>query len=346
MKPRGFPVIAVLAGAVAAAFALSLLAGSEKIPFAGVMSALFGGEGGDNGVRQIVLVYRLPKAVTAVLAGAALAMSGLFMQTLFRNPLADPFVLGISSGASLGVAVLVLASGVLPLGAAALVGVAGDLSVTAAAAAGAAAAFLLVLAASRAVRSNVTLLILGMLFGYGAGAMVSVLMQFSSSHRLQAYILWTFGSFGGVTWGQLLVLLPISAAAVAAGFPLLKPLNALLLGEGYARSMGVKVGLCRAALVCVASLLTGAVTAFCGPIAFIGIAVPHLCRAVFKSSDHRVLLPACLLAGALAALLADLATQLPGEGRILPLNAVTSLFGAPVVIAAILRRKDALEAAG
>lgn len=335
---------AALLAALVAAFALTLAAGSVYVPLRGVLAVLTGQPVENPGWRQIVLLYRLPRAITGILAGAALGVSGLQMQTLFRNPLADPFVLGISSGASLGVALIVMAAGGVSTGALlSRLGVVGDLSVVLAAAAGAALVFLLLMVVARAVANNMTLLILGMLFGYATGALVSVLMHFSQEGRLQSFIMWTFGSFGSVTWRQMTVFAPAILAGIIGACCLGKPLNALLLGEAYARSMGLRVGWARAAIIAIASLLAGAVTAFCGPIGFVGVAVPHLCRGMFRTADHRVLIPAVILAGAVVALLADLIAQVPGSDAVLPLNAVTSLFGAPVVIAVILRRQHLTE---
>ena len=335
---------AALIAALVAAFALTLAAGSVYVPLRSVLAVLAGQPVENPGWRQIVLLYRLPRAITAVLAGAALAVSGLQMQTLFRNPLADPFVLGISSGASLGVALVVMAVGGVASGAfLSRLGLVGDLSVVLAAAAGAAVVFTLVMLVARAVANNMTLLILGMLFGYATAALVSVLMHFSQEARLQSFIVWTFGSFGGITWRQMKVFAPAVLLGTMGACCLGKPLNALLLGEAYARSMGLRVGWARAAVIGVASLLAGAVTAFCGPIGFVGVAVPHLCRGLFRTADHRVLIPTVILAGAVVALVADLIAQVPGSDTVLPLNAVTSLFGAPVVIAVILRRQHLTE---
>jgi iron complex transport system permease protein len=288
-------------------------------------------------------------ALTALLAGAALAVSGLQMQTLFRNPLSDPFVLGISSGASLGVALVVLGAGVaagLGSGTKLLGGLslAGDVGITVAAILGSLLVLLLVLAVSRRVQSTMTLLILGLMFGYATSALVSVMLYFSIADRIQAYISWTFGTFGGVTWSQMQVLAPTILIGLLLAFLLMKPLNALLLGETYARSMGLNVRRVRLAIITSAAMLAGVVTAFCGPIGFLGIAVPHFCRSLFGTSDHRVLLPAVTMMGAILALAADLVASLPGSQLTLPLNAVTALIGAPVVTWVILRQRNLREA--
>lgn len=330
-------------------FIFSLSLGSVSIPLPEIVTILTGGEPARATWTDIVLKFRLPKALTALLAGAALAVSGLQMQTLFRNPLSDPYVLGISSGASLGVALVVLASGVvagLGGGAQMLAGLslAGDVSIALASILGSLAVLFLVMAVARRVQSTMTLLILGLMFGYATSALVSVMLYFSIADRIQAYISWTFGSFGGVTWSQMGVMAPAILIGLIGAFLLMKPLNALLLGETYARSMGLNVGRVRLAVISSAAVLAGIVTAFCGPIGFLGIAVPHFCRSLFATSDHRVLLPAVTLMGAILAMVADLAASMPGSQLTLPLNAVTALIGAPVVTWVILRQRNLREA--
>lgn len=319
---------------------LSLAIGSVSIPLDEVLTIVLGGQSEKSSWVTIVQQLRLPRALTALLAGAALSVSGLLMQTFFRNPLAGPFVLGISSGASLGVALVVLSTGTVGGVLLAGIGLPGDMGLAFAASAGAAVSLLLVLVIARAVQSSMTLLVLGVLFGYMTSALVSLLLFFNLPERIQAYINWTFGSFNGVNWAQMQVMLPVVAAGLAAALLLAKPLNVLLLGEDYARSMGLKVGRARFYIIVVTALLAGCVTAFCGPIAFLGIAVPHLCRTLFNTSDHRTLLPASMLVGGIVALAAALIAQVPGSTLILPLNAVTALIGAPVVIWVILRRRN------
>lgn len=338
-------ILTALAAALLLLFLLSLSLGSVGIPLEQIVTILLGGDAEKASWATIVLKFRLPKAITAALAGAALAVSGLQMQTLFRNPLADPFVLGISSGASLGVALVVLAAGVAG-GSTLLAGVSltGDISLTLASIVGSALVLLLVMAVARRVQSTMTLLILGLMFGYATGALVSVLLYFSIAERIQAYISWTFGSFSGVTWSQLQVFGPVIGVALVVSHTLVKPLNALLLGETYARSMGLHVGLARLGIIGASASLAGVVTAFCGPIAFLGIAVPHLCRSLLSTSDHRLLLPAVTFLGAALALAADMLAQLPGSQLTLPLNAITALLGAPVVIWVILRQRNLREA--
>lgn len=330
-------VLAGLALALVGGFFLDLALGSVRIPLSEVAAVLTGGESAKSSWTYIVLAFRLPKACTAVLAGAALAVGGLQMQTLFRNPLADPYILGINAGASLGVALVVLATGAAT-GFLSNVGLLGDLSLIAAAIAGASLVTGLVVIAARWLRHAMTLLILGLMLGYATGAVVSILIYFSVPEQIQAYITWTFGSFGGVTGRQLVILAPVIGGGLLLAWLLTKPLNALLLGEAYARSMGANVQCIRFWLIAGTSVLAGAVTAFCGPIAFLGVAIPHLCRALLRTSDHRFLAPATMLLGGLAALLADLAAGMPGSQTILPLNAVTALLGAPVVVWIVLRR--------
>ncbi len=332
----------LLLAATLALLALDLSLGSVRVPLQEVVTILVGGEPSVPAWGPIVKHFRLPKAVTALLVGAALSVSGLMMQTLFRNPLAGPYVLGISAGASLGVALVVLSAG----GAATLLGglgPLGDAGVVVAASAGSGAVLLLVLIAARRV-SSLTLLILGVLFGYATSALVTVLMHFSLAERIQAYVTWTFGSFAGVTWSQLRVLAPALLLGGLLAVGAAKALNALLLGESHARSLGVAMVPARALILSSTALLAGATTAFCGPIGFLGVAVPHLARGIFHTSDHRLLVPATALCGSCIALVADLVSQLPGREEVLPLNAVTALLGAPVIAGLILRRRT-LDAA-
>ena len=321
---------------------LSLALGSASIPLDQIVTALLGGQTENPAWTNIVLKFRLPKTLTAMLAGMALGVSGLLMQTWFRNPLAEPFVLGVSSGASLGVALVVLGAGTAGGALLGGLGLAGDWLLTAAAGIGAAVSMSLVLLVAARIERGVTLLILGLMFGYMVAALVSLLLYFALPERIQAYINWTFGSFSGVTIGQLPILtLPVVAGLLLAA-ALVKPLNALLLSEAYAQSLGMQLRRTRLCIVLATALLVSAVTAFCGPIAFIGIAVPHLCRGLLGSSDHRLLLPGTVLAGACVALAAALIAELPGNQVVLPLNVVTALMGAPVVMLVVLRRARGL----
>ncbi|MDB5048390.1 MAG: transport system permease protein [Fibrobacteres bacterium] len=334
--------LAVLLALLTGLFCLGLALGSVTIPLRDAVGALLGRPASNPVWDRILWEIRLPRCLTAVLAGSALALSGLEMQTLFRNPLAGPYSMGISSGATLGVALAVLAgaaAGADVPGFLALRGIGSQLGVAGSAVAGSAIVMVLVLIVARRIQSNTTLLILGLMFGQMAGALVSVLQAFSSSEQIRAFAFWGFGSYAGVTWAQM----PVLAGAVLAGTAMAalcaKPMNALLIGWTYARSLGVPIRKLRFLLLASTSVLAGAVTAFCGPVAFLGLAVPHLCRGLFRTADHRILIPACLLMGASLSLASDLASRLPGGGRALPLNAVTALVGAPVVIWVLLRRR-------
>jgi iron complex transport system permease protein len=304
------------------------------------MNILLGQEAEKTTWTNIILKFRLPKALTATLAGAALGVSGLQMQTLFKNPLAGPFVLGISSGASLGVALVLLTASLTVPTLLTDLGMIGDFSLVIAASFGAASVLGLMLVVSRRVQDTMTLLILGLLFGYATSAMVSILLQFSSQERIQSYIMWTFGSFTGVTWQQLAILTPVICVGLLIAVLQSKSLNALLLGESYARSLGLTVQKTRFSVISSASILAGAITAFCGPIAFLGVAIPHLCRSLFNTSDHRILIPSVIIMGAILALFADLVSQILINQMVLPLNAITALIGTPVVTWVILQRNS------
>lgn len=322
------------------AFLLDLALGSVSIPIQEVINILLGQEPEKATWANIILKFRLPKALTATLAGAALGVSGLQMQTLFKNPLAGPFVLGISSGASLGVALVVLTASVTTPTLLSDLGIITDFGLVIAASLGAAAVLSLMLVVARRVQETMTLLILGLLFGYATSAIVSILLQFSSKERIQSYIMWTFGSFAGVTWKQLIVLIPVIVCSLLVAVLQSKSLNALLLGEAYARSLGLTVKKARFSIISSASILAGGITAFCGPIAFLGVAIPHLCRSLFMSSDHRILIPGVMIMGGILALVADLCSQVWVSQMVLPLNAITALIGTPVVTWVILRRNS------
>jgi iron complex transport system permease protein len=322
------------------AFLLDLGFGAVNIPIHEVMNILLGQEAEKTTWTNIILKFRLPKALTATLAGAALGVSGLQMQTLFKNPLAGPFVLGISSGASLGVALVLLTASLTVPTLLTDLGMIGDFSLVIAASFGAASVLGLMLVVSRRVQDTMTLLILGLLFGYATSAMVSILLQFSSQERIQSYIMWTFGSFTAVTWQQLAILTPVICVGLLIAVLQSKSLNALLLGESYAHSLGLTVQKTRFSVISSASILAGAITAFCGPIAFLGVAIPHLCRSLFNTSDHRILIPSVIIMGAILALFADLVSQILINQMVLPLNAITALIGTPVVTWVILQRNS------
>ncbi|BAB75731.1 iron chelate uptake ABC transporter family permease subunit [Anabaena sp. FACHB-709] len=333
-------IFSVLLIGLLCAFLLDLALGSVDIPINEVVNILLGQEPEKATHAHIILKFRLPKALTATLAGAALGVSGLQMQTLFKNPLAGPFVLGISSGASLGVALVVLTASVTTPTLLTDLGIISDFGLVIAASLGAASVLGMMLVVSRRVQDTMTLLILGLLFGYATSAIVSILLQFSSKERIQNYIMWTFGSFAGVTWKQLIVLIPVIVLSLLVAVLQSKSLNALLLGETYARSLGLTVQKTRFSIITSASILAGAITAFCGPIAFLGVAIPHLCRSLFNTSDHRMLIPSVIIMGAILALIADLFSQLWVSQMVLPLNAITALIGTPVVTWVILRRNS------
>ena len=338
---RTAATVTALAAFVVAATILAVSVGSVTIPFGTTARYLFTGDAGSERWTTLIADIRLPRVVTAACAGAALAVAGLLMQTLFANPLADPYILGVSSGASLGVALVVLGSGT-GAGVFAAVAGTGRLGVAAAAAIGALAVLLLVLAISRWIRSVVTLLIVGVMVGSVTSAIVSLLVAFSQPAQMQQFVLWSLGSYAGASWSDLRVLVPAVLVGVVFAATLVRPLNAMLLGEDYAHSMGVHLVRTRTIAITASALLAGAVTAFCGPIAFLGIAVPHLARLALGTSDHRILLPGVVLMGAGVSLLCSVVAQLPGRDGVLPLNVVTALVGAPVVILVLLRSRRAL----
>ena len=324
-----------LVAALVAMFGASLLIGSTALPASQVVAALAGWSDTSEPIAVVVRTIRLPRSITALLAGAALGVSGLQMQTLFRNPLADPFVLGISAGASLGVALVVLGTCYgASVGFGAALGLSGDAAITAAAIAGAGLVLAPVLAVSVRIASPPTVLILGLMFGYAVSAVVTVLVAATAPERLQQWAQWGFGSFSGVTWPRLRLFAPLIVIGISSAILTTKQLNVLLLGAAYARSMGLAIRPARLVTMAGASLLGAVVTAFCGPVAFLGIAVPHVCRGLLGTADHRVLVPAVILLGGITALGAQTVSLLPGGAGVLPLNAVTALLGAPVVAAA------------
>ena len=324
-----FTVLSLL---TAALFTADLLIGSVAVALRDIWAALTGGSC-DPAVRDIILKIRLLKAVTALFAGAALAASGLQMQTLFRNPLAGPYVLGISSGAGLGVALFLVGAPLLGVSAHSFVQ---SLSIAGAAWLGAALVLLIVMAVSRRIKDIMVILILGMMFGSGVSSMVEILQYLSSEAALKSFVIWTMGSLGDVTGGNLALMLPVITAGLVLSVAVIKPLNLLLLGENYARTMGLNVQRTRTLLFLSTVLLAGTVTAFCGPVGFIGLAVPHLARMLFASADHRVLMPASMLSGAALLLVCDLISK----SLALPINTVTALMGIPVVIVVVVRNRN------
>lgn len=316
---------------------LDLFLGSVHIPPREIVNILFHDGPNREEWDIIIMQFRLPKAAVAILAGIALSVSGLQMQTIFRNPLAGPFVLGISSGASLGVAILVLGFSTLLPGDG--LNIPGNWSLVIASWVGAGFILLIILGVSARIRDIMTILILGIMFSSAVSAIVSILQYFSHESQLKSFVIWSMGSLGHVTNEQLLILFPGIMAGLLLSFIAIKPLNAFLLGENYARSIGINIQLSRYLIFISTSLLAGSITAFCGPIGFIGIAVPHISRLIMQSADHKKLLPATVLSGACIMLLSDIISQLPGHEQNIPVNSVTSLIGIPVVIWVIISNK-------
>lgn len=314
-------------------FLMNISMGSVRIPFTETLKVLTGSAPTQPIWADIIFDFRLTKALTCILAGGALALGGLMMQTLFRNPLAGPDVLGLSSGASLAVAVVIMATGT------------GSLlfyhsfSLALAASIGCAAIFILVLAISQRIKDNVSLLLIGLMIGALTSSIVSVLQFVSRAEDQQYYLVWTFGSISSLNWGEIQVLGLAVLTGVTIALISVKPLNAWLLGDNYATSMGINLKRSRMLIIVGTCILTGAVTAFCGPIAFVGLAVPHLARLVIDTTNHKILIPAVIISGASLMLFCDILSQLPGSGFIIPINAITSLVGAPVVIWVIVRSK-------
>lgn len=322
-------------------FLLDILLGSVRIPFTEVVRIVWTGEADSVAWVSIVEKIRIPKAITAVIVGCGLAVSGLQMQTLFRNPLAGPSELGITAGAGLGVAAVMLTTGGgISVYSIKQLGMSGDWIVAVMASLGSGLILLLVLVIAGRIRDHVILLIVGVMIGTITVSVISLWQYFSKPEQLQEYIFWTFGSLGGITGAQLGVLAAVVGIGLLMAFVSSKLLNALLLGEYYAQSMGITIGRARFLIMASTSLLTGGITAFCGPIGFVGIAVPHITRTLLGSADHRVLIPGCCLIGSLLMLFCDVIAQLPGSESVLPINVVTSLLGAPVVIWVIVSRNN------
>lgn len=324
--------LALLVPVILVLFCLSLVHGSMDIPLTDVMGILSGRGQQDASWRFIVLDTRLPQAITALLAGCGLAVSGLLLQTAFRNPLAAPDIFGITSGASLAVALLTLAPGFV------MAGTLGYLSSVAAAFVGAVAVTAVIWLCSKMVRSSVVLIIIGIMIGYLCSSIITLLNFSATEEGVRSFVVWGMGDFGNVSMDAMPVFAVLTLACTLATLLLMKPLNALLLGPQYAESMGINVRRTRNVLMLITGLLTAVVTAFCGPIAFIALAVPHIARLWLRTSDHRRLLPATMLLGGAVALLCNVLTTLPPNGGVLPLNAITPIIGAPMIIYVILRR--------
>ena len=319
-------------------FVLNLFVGSVTIPFADLFDVLCGDKSNPT-VATIVLDYRLPQAVTALFAGAALSVAGLLMQTLFRNPLADPSMLGISSGAGLGVAITILLTGILGGSALSTMGIWSNLGVSLAAFAGATLVLMLILGFSSRVRNMTTLIIIGLMISYLAGSLTDIMKFFSMKEDIHAFVIWGMGSYSAVGTSKLMFFSISITLGLFASLFMSKNLNILLLGDLYAENLGLNVKRNSLFIILVSGYLTAIVTAYCGPIAFLGLAIPHMTRFIFKTSDHRVLVPAVMLIGMIVSLLCNLIARMPGFEGNLPIHAVTAFIGAPVVIWVILRKR-------
>lgn len=318
-------------------FILDIFIGSFYIPSKDVIKILSGQPTDYPEYSTIIHLFRIPKALTALFAGFALSVSGLQMQTIFKNPLAGPYVLGISAGASLGVAIVVM--GISSFAVVNQMGILGHWVIVVAAWIGAGLILFLILIVSVRVKDIMTILILGIMFGSATAAIVNILQYFSNESMLKAFVVWTMGSLGGVSVTQLKVLIPGIVLGLMISFLSIKILNAMLVGENYAKSMGLNIHLSRFLIFFSTSLLAGSITAFCGPIGFIGIAVPHVARLIFKTANHNVLLPGTLILGGIVLLFSDIISQLPGKENTLPINSITALVGIPIVIWIIIRNK-------
>ena len=337
-RPVAFYMLLIMAS-IFLFFFLNLVLGSVSIPLRAVWNILWG-TGNESVIWQnIIWKSRVPQALTALVAGAGLSVSGLQMQTVFRNPLAGPSVLGISSGASMGVAFVVLLSGSLGGVALSKLGFMGEIALTIAAIAGSLSIRALIVFVSQKVRGNVTLLIIGVMIGYIANAVIGVLKFFSVEEDIRAYVIWGLGSFARVSGDQMTLFICIMVVLLPLSFLLVKTLNLLLLGDAYARNLGLNIKRARLLVITCSGVLVAIVTAYCGPIIFLGLAVPHLCRGMFRTSDHRILMPASLLAGASLALVCNLIARMPGFEGALPVNSVTALVGAPVVMSVLFNKR-------
>lgn len=318
-------------------FFLNISLGSVSIPFKDIFNTLTGGLASKESWGTIILNFRLPKAITAILVGSGLSVAGLLMQTLFRNPLAGPFVLGISSGASLGVALLILGSSFF--GGFLATNSFSNWALPIAASLGAFLVLFAVIIAANRVKNTMSILIIGLMFGSLTAAIISVLAYFSEANQIQQYLFWSFGSLGNLSWQEIIIFFSIYLIGMLATLSIIKPLNSFLLGENYAKSLGINIKKSRNIILLITSILTGVITAFAGPIAFVGLAVPHIAKILFTTSNHKILIPAVLILGAIILLICDSIAQLPTSEFTLPINAITSLFGAPIVIWLLVRKK-------
>lgn len=320
---------------------INISLGSVSIPIKDVFNSLTGGSASKETWEYIILNYRLPKAITAILVGMGLSVSGLLMQTLFRNPLAGPYVLGLSSGASLGVAIVILGAAILPPFLASIL--LSSYGIVLASSAGSFLVFLAVLAISKQIKDSMSILIVGLMFGSLTSAIVSVLTYFSTAEQLQKFTFWSLGNLGNLSWSSIAILSFCVTIGLLLSLLSVKPLNALLLGENYAQSLGMNYKKARLLIIFATSILAGSITAFVGPIAFIGLAVPHIAKMVFQTSNHAILFWSTLLFGAVLMLICDSIAQVPGSDLTLPINAVTSIFGAPIVIWLLVRKRKMLS---
>ncbi|MCP2029427.1 iron complex transport system permease protein [Flavobacterium sp. HSC-32F16] len=337
-KKRNTILFVILTFGLLLMFFASISLGSVTIPLKDVFTSLTGGHATKSTWEYIIINYRLPKAITAVLVGTGLSISGLLMQTLFRNPLAGPYVLGLSSGASLGVAFVILAAGFLPsfLSVIAL----SSYGIVIASTFGSTLVLLLVLVVSQRLRDTMAILIVGLMFGSFTTAIVSVLTYFSTAEQLQKFTFWSMGSLGNLSWSTIGILTICVVIGLLLSAKSIKPLNALLLGENYAKSMGLNFNQARLIIIFATSILSGAITAFAGPIAFIGLAVPHIAKLTFQTSNHTILFWSTLFLGSIIMLFCDIVSQMPGFDVTLPINAITSIIGAPVVIWLLVRKRN------
>ncbi len=334
---RNVSIILLLVASIIVLFAINLIVGSVRIPLADVCDILFDKFEGKESWKYIVMENRLPQALTAMLCGASLAVCGLMLQTAFRNPLAGPDVFGISSGAGLGVAIVMLFLGGSV--STTLFTVSGFLAILTSAFIGAIVVTMIILFLSTMVRNSVLLLIVGLMVGYVSSSAVALLNFFASEEGVKSYMVWGMGNFGGVSMDHMLLFALLCLVGIIASIFLIKPLNIMLLGTQYAESLGINIRQIRNLLLVTVGLLTAVTTAFCGPISFIGLAIPHISRLLFRTDNHQILLPGTVLTGAVIALFCNLICYLPGELGIIPLNAVTPLIGAPVIIYVIIKRR-------
>ena len=318
------------------ALLLNISLGQVAIPFKEVIKILFGSHGSKETWEYIIVNFRLPKAITAILVGIGLSISGLLMQTLFRNPLAGPYVLGLSSGSSLGVAFVILGAGILPISLANFL--LSSYGIILASCLGSFMVLLLVLSISKFLRDTMTILIAGLMFSSFASAIVSILTYFSSAEKLQKFTFWSMGSIGNVSWPNLLILFIAICIGLLISLFSIKSLDGLLLGENYAKSLGLNIKKSRRMIILATSILAGSITAFAGPIAFIGLAVPHLSKLIFQTSNHLILFWSTIIIGAIIMLFCDMVSQMPGFDFTLPINAITSIVGAPIVIWLLVRK--------